>query len=217
MSESTSEAPVESQVTTDAVGTLLQDAPAPTEQTTEAPADQTSTEATEGEDSGEKSEDEAKPEEHAPEAYEAFTAPEGVALADEVVEGAKAVFKELDLSQAKAQLVVDKLAPLIAQSQQAALDAAIQEQTMEWVQAAKADPEIGKNLPEALANANRVANTFGSPELRDMLVTSGLGNNPAVIKFFNAVYQKIAPDTFVQGQPETKVSKSLYPNSNMNR
>lgn len=213
MSESTSEAPVESQATTDAVGTLLQDAPAPTDQTTETPTEQ----KTEGEASGEKSEEEAKPEEHAPEAYEPFVAPEGVALSDAVVEGAQAVFKELDLSQAKAQLVVDKLAPLIAQAQQTALDTAIQEQAVEWAKASKDDPEIGKNLPEVLANANKVANTFGSPELRDMLITSGLGNNPAVIKFFNAVYQKIAPDTFVQGKPETGASKPLYPNSNMNR
>lgn len=219
MSESTSESQAPEQTAdTPAVGALLQEA-APPADASAAPADAAASEQTgvEGEQKTDDSTDEQKPVEGAPEAYEAFTAPEGVVLADSVLEVAQQAFKDANLSQEKAQSLIDKLTPAIAQAQQEALDAAIQSQITEWVAAAKADEQIGGDkLAPALANANRVVDTFGSPELRDMLISSGLGNHPAVIKFCDAIFSKISPDTFVAAAPRPGGKQSFYPNSNMN-
>lgn len=219
MSESTSESQAPEQTAdTPAVGTLLQEA-APPADASAAPADAAAPEQTgaEGEQKTDDSTDEQKPADGAPEAYEAFTAPEGVVLADSVLEVAQQAFKDANLSQEKAQSLIDKLTPAIAQAQQEALDAAIQSQITDWVAAAKADEQIGGDkLAPALANANRVVDTFGSPELRDMLITSGLGNHPAVIKFCDAIFSKISPDTFVAAAPRPGGKQSFYPNSNMN-
>ena len=219
MSESTSESQAPEQTAdTPAVGALLQEA-APPADASAAPADAAAPEQTgaEGEQKTDDSTDEQKPADGAPEAYEAFTAPEGVVLADNVLEVAQQAFKDANLSQEKAQSLIDKLTPAIAQAQQEALDAAIQSQITDWVAAAKADEQIGGDkLAPALANANRVVDTFGSPELRDMLISSGLGNHPAVIKFCDAIFSKISPDTFVAAAPRPGGKQSFYPNSNMN-
>ena len=219
MSESTSESQAPEQTAdTPAVGALLQDA-APPADASAAPADAAASEQTgaEGEQKTDDSTDEQKPADGAPEAYEAFTAPEGVELADSVLEVAQQAFKDANLSQEKAQSLIDKLTPAIAQAQQEALDAAIQSQITDWVAAAKADEQIGGDkLAPALANANRVVDTFGSPELRDMLISSGLGNHPAVIKFCDAIFSKISPDTFVAAAPRPGGKQSFYPNSSMN-
>lgn len=219
MSESTSESQAPAQTAdAPAVGALLQE-DAPPADASAAPADAAAPEQTgvEGEQKTDDSTDEQKPAEGAPEAYEAFTAPEGVVLADSVLEVAQQAFKDANLSQEKAQSLIDKLTPAIAQAQQEALDAAIQSQITDWVAAAKADEQIGGDkLAPALANANRVVDTFGSPELRDMLISSGLGNHPAVIKFCDAIFSKISPDTFVAAAPRPGGKQSFYPNSNMN-
>lgn len=217
MSESTSESQAPEQTAdTPAVGALLQEA-APPADASAAPADAPEQTGAEGEQKTDDSTDEQKPADGAPEAYEAFTAPEGVVLADSVLEVAQQAFKDANLSQEKAQSLIDKLTPAIAQAQQEALDAAIQSQITDWVAAAKADEQIGGDkLAPALANANRVVDTFGSPELRDMLITSGLGNHPAVIKFCDAIFSKISPDTFVAAAPRPGGKQSFYPNSNMN-
>lgn len=219
MSESTSESQAPAQTAdAPAVGALLQE-DAPPADASAAPADAAAPEQTgvEGEQKTDDSTDEQKPADGAPEAYEAFTAPEGVVLADSVLEVAQQAFKDANLSQEKAQSLIDKLTPAIAQAQQEALDAAIQSQITDWVAAAKADEQIGGDkLAPALANANRVVDTFGSPELRDMLISSGLGNHPAVIKFCDAIFSKISPDTFVAAAPRPGGKQSFYPNSNMN-
>lgn len=219
MSESTSESQAPAQTAdAPAVGALLQE-DAPPADASAAPADAAAPEQTgvEGEQKTDDSTDEQKPADGAPGAYEAFTAPEGVVLADSVLEVAQQAFKDANLSQEKAQSLIDKLTPAIAQAQQEALDAAIQSQITDWVAAAKADEQIGGDkLAPALANANRVVDTFGSPELRDMLISSGLGNHPAVIKFCDAIFSKISPDTFVAAAPRPGGKQSFYPNSNMN-
>lgn len=219
MSESTSESQAPEQTAdTPAVGALLQEA-APPADASAAPADAAAPEqtGTEGEQKTDDSTAEQKPADGAPEAYEAFTAPEGVVLADSVLEVAQQAFKDANLSQEKAQSLIDKLTPAIAQAQQEALDAAIQSQITEWVAAAKADEQIGGDkLAPALANANRVVDTFGPPELRDLLITSGLGNHPAIIKFCDTIFSKISPDTFVAAAPRPGGKQSFYPNSNMN-
>ena len=53
----------------------------------------------------------------APEKYEDFKAPQGVSLDADVVKGFSEVAKELNLPQDKAQAVIDKVTPILAQKQ----------------------------------------------------------------------------------------------------
>jgi ribosome maturation factor RimP len=187
---------------------------------TPAPASEVVDEKAEpkGEDeSQDKADEDAKPE-GAPEQYADFIAPEGVELLAPVVEAAKEVFKEVNLSQEAAQKVLDKLAPIVAKEQAEMLDAQITQQAADWEAEVRADKDIGGDkLPEVLANGQRVLEAFDTTgELSEMLAVSGLGNNPAIIKFMNNVYAKISPDTFVKGEAP-KDKKPMYPNSNMVR
>ena len=69
------------------------------------------------ENKGEKKEEKADETGGAPEKYEDFKAPEGTTLDAEVVKTFSEVAKSLNLPQAKAQEVIDKLAPKLAERQ----------------------------------------------------------------------------------------------------
>lgn len=137
--------------------------------------------------------DAGKPPEGAPESY-SFQAPDGQEFDKGVIDQFSSVAKELNLSQDKAQLVLDKMAPVIAQ-RQAEQIAAVHAQ---WADQTKADKEIGGDrLPETLAVAKKALDATGTPELRQLLDQSGFGNHPAVIKHFYQVGKAISQDTVV--------------------
>lgn len=152
--------------------------------------------------------------EGAPEKYE-FTAPEGAQLDAAVVDAFSEVAKELNLPQDKAQKVIDKVAPMLAQRQSEAMQKTI----TDWHAATLADPEIGgDNLAETVGYAKKALNTFGSPTLVQMLDKSGLGNNPEFIRAFSKIGKAISEDSFVGGTRKDPTpedgARSLYPNSN---
>jgi len=153
----------------------------------------------------------------APEKYE-FKAPEGTAFDDAVIAEYSAVAKELGLSQVDAQKVIDKLAPKIAERTVAANTAAFNAFKDGLLAQAKADKEFGGDkLNENLAVANKALDAYGSPELRKLLDTSGLGNHPEIIRAFLKVGKTISEDKFVPGglQPtkgEKNAANALYPN-----
>jgi len=154
----------------------------------------------------------------APEKYE-FKAPDGLALDAELMGEFEGIARELDLPQDKAQLVVDKLAPKVAERMVAQQAQVAQQARTEWGEAAKADKEFGgDNLPANLAMAKKAMSTFGTPELRTLLDESGLGNHPEVIRAFFRAGKAISEDSRVvngqQGnQPAGRdAAKSLYPN-----
>lgn len=138
--------------------------------------------------------DQGKPVEGAPESYAEFAAPEGLAYDKAVIEQFTSVAKELNLPQDKAQLVLDKMAPVIAQ-RQAEQVAAVQ---AEWAEQTRADKEIGGDrLPETLSIAKKALEATGTPELRHLLDQSGFGNHPAVIRHFYQVGKAISQDSVV--------------------
>lgn len=164
--------------------------------------------------------DEAKAEEvkGAPEAYEDFAAPEGVALDADAVGEFKALAKELNLSQADAQRVVD-LGPKMMATWQAKQAEQMSETVAQWATDTKADKEIGGDkLDENLAVARKTLDTFGSPELKTLLNESGLGNHPELIRLLTKAGKAISEDSFVGGKRATAApsAKSFYDNSNMN-
>jgi hypothetical protein len=80
----------------------------------------------------------------------------------------------------------------------ATLHAQIDATSTAWEQAAKADKEIGGDkLPENLGLAKSVLDKFGTAELRELLTTSRLGNNPEVIRLLSKVGAAISDDARV--------------------
>ena len=116
--------------------------------------------------------------EGAPEKYE-FQAPEGKQFDDALIASYSEVARELNMSQESAQKLIDKMGPVIAARQAEQIAAAHEE----WAKTARADKEFGgDNLQENLGVAKKGLETFGTPELRQLLNQSGLGNHPEIIR-----------------------------------
>lgn len=143
----------------------------------------------------------AKP--RAPEKYE-FKGFEGTASAADF-EAFGALARELDLSQADAQKLVDYQ----AQRTEAVRTG--------WLEAAKTDKEFGGDkLAENLGVAAKALDAFGSPELNQLLIASGLGNHPEIIRAFYRAGKAISEDRIVTGVAPAAgrtLADRLYPQS----
>lgn len=151
--------------------------------------------------------------------YGDFETPEGITLDSEVITGFKDIAQKHGLSKDAAQEFVSSLAPTIAKQQQAQLEQAIANARNQWVESVKADKELGGEAMENnMAVARRAFDQFGTPELKQVLNESGLGDNPEIIRWAYRVGKAITQDNKFVGQGSiTKGSKdprSLYPNSN---
>lgn len=154
----------------------------------------------------------------APEKYE-FKLPEGLQLNEEVSGSFEKFARELNLPQDKAQAVVDMGAQLVQQvaAQQAE---AYQQQQQQWVSEIRQDKEIGGDaLPQNLAYAAKVLDTF-APDLRQVLDETGMGNNPALIRAFVKIGKAISEDRLIggaqTGNPGAAVdpAKIMFPGMN---
>jgi hypothetical protein len=144
-----------------------------------------------------------------------FEMPEGIELDKSSTEEFVAIAKELKLPQDAAK----KLVGLEVKRVQAA-----QEQHSKlvesWAESVKADKEIGGDkLDVNLAVARKAIDTFGTPELKDLLNRTGLGNHPEVVKLAWKIGKAISEDAFVRGAPkspatENDLAKSLFPSMN---
>lgn len=147
-----------------------------------------------------------------PESYE-FKMPEGVELDKAAADEFQAIAKELKLDQASAQKVAD-IGAKMAQRQTEAHSKLVES----WVETVKTDKEIGGDkLDQNLAVARKALETFGTPELKDVLNATGLGNHPEVIRAFLKAGKLISEDKFVAGSPkgpDTDIAKKLFPSMN---
>ncbi|NMZ78407.1 peptidase [Pseudomonas mandelii] len=143
----------------------------------------------------------------APEAYTDFKLPEGMDMDAEVLGEFKGLAKELNISQEKAQQLIDfqtKLATKQAEEYQAA----VTKQGEQWAAAVKSDPELGgENYDKSVASAVKVIQAFGDDGLKELLNTSGLGNHPALFKFCHRVSQAISEDKFVMPGSQTNTGR----------
>lgn len=131
----------------------------------------------------------------APEKYE-FKAPEGAAFDDKVIGVYSEVARELNLPQDAAQKMLDKVAPVIASQQLEAIKTA----QSAWLESTKSDKEFGgERLSENVAVAKKALDAFGTPELRQLLDDSGLGNHPEVVRLFYRAGKAISEDRLVPG------------------
>lgn len=142
----------------------------------------------------------------APEKYEAFAMPEGMEIDSSLLETAEPVLKELNLTQGQAQKLVDTFASWRAADAQQ-LQEAFDNDVKQWKQDAESDKEIGgPEFSENVGTAIKALDRFGTPELKSLLDSTGLGNHPEVIRFMLRVGGTISedqPGTAGQGTGES--------------
>jgi hypothetical protein len=165
----------------------------------------------------------------APEGDYELAMPEGVELDKPMLEAFVPVAKELDLSNAGAQKLteffVETVQPQIAdvivkgieadvEKNKADLAAATKTLVAEDAKAADAKDRVfdGLNIEGVTKVSARALDRFGSPELRQLLDASGLGNDPEVVKFTYKIGKLIGEDNdFPRGghvpQPKTREEK----------
>ncbi len=156
----------------------------------------------------------AKAAEGAPETYTDFTAPENSVLDPEVMTEFGSVARELNLPQDKAQLLIDKMQPIIAQRQAAQVES----MRTTWADEVRADPEVGgANLAANLVHAARAMDAFATPEFKGLLNESALGNHPEFVRFMVKAGKAIGEEKIITGGIPASaggtrsVADTLYP------
>lgn len=81
------------------------------------------------------------------------------------------------------------------------------EQVTAWAQQTRA--LYGEKLEQEIAFALRAANTFGGPDLRELLEETGLGNHPVVIRTLSGIGRTISEDVSAGGVPSAPQDKTF--------
>lgn len=169
------------------------------EQATEATVDaaESTAEQTEPTEATEATEQETAEQDGPPEKYE-LNPGEGKKFDSEFLNVYEDTARELGLSNEKAQKLIDKVGPVLEQRQLARIEAV----RTEWADQSKVDKEFGGDkLEENLSVAKKGLEEISTPELRQLINDTGLGNNPEVIRLFYRVGKMVTQDKFVGGKP----------------
>lgn len=182
--------------------------------TTKTDGGQTTTDQTQTQTQQDQKPEGEKPATGAPEKYD-IKPPEGVSMDETGMEAFAGFARDQGLTNEAAQAFLDKLGPVMTQ-RHADQIAAVQQQ---WHDASKNDKEFGgPKFAENLAVAQRALDKFGSPELTQFLVDSGLGKHPEIIRAFHKVGLAVSEDSLVTGQgsgaPQKTMAQRMYPDMN---
>lgn len=165
-----------------------------------------------GDKPADKPDDKEQKQEGAPEKYE-FKPAEGQELDTAALEQFEPIARELNLTNEQAQKMVDlygtKIMPMVQQQQAEAW----QKTTEQWAADVKADKEIGGDkLTANLSAAQRAFDLFGTPELKEYLEVTGLGNHPDLVKTFVKIGKAMSEDGMVDGsnQGQRSAAEVLY-------
>lgn len=139
--------------------------------------------------------------------YTDFTVPDGVEMDADVLNDFKGIARDLGISQEAAQKLID-LQSSMETKRSAAAEQAQAAQKQQWADQVKADPELGgANLSKTVETAVKAIEQYGTPELRDLLSETGLGNHPLMVKFCHAIGKAMSEDNLVMGGSQaTKLS-----------
>lgn len=166
----------------------------------------------------------------APEAYADFAVPEGYEIDPAVVAEAAPLFKEMGLTQAQAQKLVDVYSKHSAATSEG-LSEMVRQQNEAWQSEAKAHPDLrGKLDPggPVLTTISRALDSLGdaklSSEFKAAMDFTGAGNHPAFIRTFYALAKRLTEGAHVGGNGPSPLgqrapgsgppsaAKALYPN-----
>jgi len=158
-----------------------------------------------------------------PESYE-LTAPEGMTIDPDLLAEATPIFKEAGLTNDQANAILPVAKSLMTKTQDATVQSMIDagnQQRKAWLDAAKADEQIGGNKWDAsLDSAATALDALGYPEgsdFRKTLNETGFGNHPEMIRIFARLGSMVGEDgDFVRPDAGAQVKPSreevLYPN-----
>lgn len=136
-----------------------------------------------------------------PETYEAYKLPDGVQVDEALLGEFNTVAKELGLTQAQAQKLVDLQAKTAAAGEtgrEEFLAQALKTQSDTWVNEIKNDPELGgAKFDATVSTAVKAISTFFGDDFRQLLNDSGIGNNPALIRGMYKIGLAISEDKLV--------------------
>lgn len=125
--------------------------------------------------------------------------PDGVELDAELAEALGPEFKDLGLTNAQAQKLVDKYIG-IQQARAAKQSEEFGNLVTGWAETAKKDPEIGGDKWDAsVLAARRAVDQLGTPALKEYLNASGGGNHPELIRFMAKAGAMIQEDNPASG------------------
>ena len=143
--------------------------------------------------------------------------PEGFVVDDKMLADFKANAVELGLDTPKAQKLFDQYVGLET-ARAKATESAFVAQDAKWQAELKADPEIGGDkFAESVQHAKRAMGRFGGAPVAQLLTQAGLGNHPALVKFFVGVGKALAEDSIqgsaapASGAQRQPLSSVLYP------
>lgn len=125
------------------------------------------------------------------------------------VDALQSFAKERGLSNDQAQSILDRDAERLASFTKSSIETA-KAMGQKWVEEVKADAEIGgQHFQKTVEDAVSVINRFGTPELKKVLNSSGLGNHPEVIRMISRIAKTMGNDQLVvsnmdQALPEKK-------------
>lgn len=151
----------------------------------------------------------------APEKYD-FKLPEGYTLDEGALKTFEPILRELNLPNESAQKLVSAYAEMQKVQDQEA-GKAFDEQINKWAEETKADKEIGGQAFNANhADAIKAIGKFGTPELKELLNLTGMGNHPEVVRFCMRVGKALKEDSPIQasgtaGGGEKSLEERLWP------
>lgn len=117
-------------------------------------------------------------------------------VAPELLSTYEKVAREVGMKAGDAQKMLDTLRTAARENEQRMLDMTIGK----WADELKAHPTLGgDNLDETLANGRKALAEFGTPELSELLLQTGLQYHPAIVGLLAQVHQKVGGDRIVTG------------------
>lgn len=147
-----------------------------------------------------------------------FQIPEGMDVNKPMMEAFTEIAKELKLDPEVGQKLVD-LQTKAEQDRAEAQDQSWKDLQTSWMDATKSDQEYGgAALNDNMAIARKTLDTFGTPELKEMLDFTGAGNNPEIVRLFYRIGKAISDDNLVMSGKDVAVDKDqasiMFPNDN---
>lgn len=152
----------------------------------------------------------------APDTYEDFSYPEGLEVDEKALVDFKELAKDMNLSQEMAQKLVDYDTARSKVSNEANTEY-YNSLMNEWQDTVRKDEEIGGTaFDESLGSARSALDHFATPELMEILETSGMGNHPEIVRVFSRIGKAVKEDKIRIGGANPSAPKDpaqvLFPN-----
>lgn len=202
---------LDGQTNTDSAGEESQ-ADVTTETEEQQTTEQTDTEQQSGEQGGD-SESDGGDSGAIPDSYE-FEMPEGMTLDQGLADAVTPIFKKHNMTQEQVSDFTKAYAD-VKQAEATQAQADFDKQLDQWAGEIKNDKEIGGEAFDAnAAIARKAVDQFGSPEMKELLDSTGFGNNPHIFRFMLKVGKLLnedQPGSGERAQEPVSREQALYP------